>query len=68
MIEVKKLIIKELEQQGIDFKKSVWILSNSHIFLLDNYAREMKFRKSKNRYYSIGKDFFIHLQKIKNRG
>lgn len=61
---IKQMIICELIGKGFDFEKDVFTLSFQESAILSEYAKEVKYKKPKNGYFSTGKHFYLHLQKI----
>ena len=65
-IGVKQLVICELIAKGVDFTCNPFQLSSTEKALLNNYAKQCKYRKPRTSYFSLAGAFFLHLQKIYN--
>lgn len=63
-IGIKQLIISHLIAAGYDFNKSPFELSTTQSLELAKLAKGVNYRKPKNSYFSTGRAFFAHLQKI----
>lgn len=63
----KTMLINELKSKGLDFDKSVFELSFSERTMLNDYAKEFRYRKPKNGYHSLGGHFYMHLQKLNQK-
>lgn len=66
-LDIKKAVISDLKNKGIDFKKNAFQLSSTENSILQDAAKACKYRKPKNGYFGLGASFFIHLQKIANK-
>lgn len=63
--DVKRLIIAELEANGLDFEKSAFELSGGERETLRKYASQVGYKRSKTAYLSTGAAFFEHLKKLR---
>lgn len=63
----KLMLLNELKSKGFDFSRSVFELSFSERTMLNDYAKEFRYKKPKNGYHSLGGHFYMHLQKLNQK-
>ena len=64
-IELKKIFITRLVNDGFDFSRNVYKLSISELSDFKELAKQVNYKGTK--FHSIGFSFYIHLQKLYNK-
>lgn len=62
--EDKMVIIKRLEEAGVDFSKDPFCLDSYECELLRNEAHKAHYNRPEGSYFALGGAFFVHLKKF----